>query len=62
MKLRLNARTSIPAVRRHRDVAVTAQEAARLIIFASHLLDIVEQRAEKPFSAVGVSVMIRSPK
>jgi uncharacterized protein (TIGR02391 family) len=33
----------------HRDVAITAQEAARLIIFASHLLDIVEQRAESRF-------------
>jgi len=32
----------------HRDVAITAQEAARLIIFASHLLDIVEQLAEYP--------------
>jgi hypothetical protein len=31
----------------HRDVAITAQE-ARLIIFASHLLDIVEQLAEYP--------------
>jgi uncharacterized protein (TIGR02391 family) len=29
----------------HRDVAIGAQEAARLIIFASYLLDIVEQRA-----------------
>jgi len=29
-------------------VAITAQEAARLIIFASHLLDIVEQLAEYP--------------
>jgi hypothetical protein len=29
----------------HRDVAITAQEAARLIIFASRVLDIVEQRA-----------------
>ena len=28
----------------HRDVAIEAQEAARLIIFASYLLDIVEQR------------------
>jgi uncharacterized protein (TIGR02391 family) len=46
----------------HRDVAVTAQEAARLIIFASHLLDIVEQRAEKRFSTVGVSMIIRDPK
>jgi uncharacterized protein (TIGR02391 family) len=46
----------------HRDVAFTAQEAARLIIFASHLLDIVEQRAEKRFSSVGVSMIIRSPK
>ena len=45
----------------HRDVAFTAQEAARLIIFASHLLDIVAQRAEKPFSSVGVSMMIRHP-
>jgi hypothetical protein len=42
----------------HRDVAFTAQEAARLIIFASHLLDIVEQRAEKPFSSVGISMSI----
>ncbi len=46
----------------HRDVAITAQEAARLIIFASHLLDIVEQQAEKPFSSVGVSIIIRNPK
>jgi uncharacterized protein (TIGR02391 family) len=28
----------------HRDVAVTAIEAARLIVFASHLFDIVERR------------------
>ena len=28
----------------HRDVNLTRQEAARLIVFASHLLDIVEQR------------------
>jgi hypothetical protein len=29
----------------HRDVAMTAPEAARLIVFASHLFDIVERRA-----------------
>jgi hypothetical protein len=29
----------------HRDVSITAQEAARLIIFASHLLSIVERRS-----------------
>jgi Protein of unknown function (Hypoth_ymh) len=46
----------------HRDLAINAQEAARLIIFASHLLEFVEQRAEKPFSAVGVSMIIRDPK
>jgi hypothetical protein len=28
----------------HRDVAMTASEAARLIVFASHLFDIVERR------------------
>ena len=28
----------------HRDVAMTAPEAARLIVFASHLFDIVERR------------------
>lgn len=28
----------------HRDVAITALEAARLIVFASHLFDIVERR------------------
>src|SRR5262249_47801214 len=28
----------------HRDFPITAQEAARLIIFASHLFNIVEQR------------------
>ena len=28
----------------HRDVAMTALEAARLIVFASHLFDIVERR------------------
>jgi hypothetical protein len=28
----------------HRDYAITAQQAARLIVFASHLLDIVDQR------------------
>jgi uncharacterized protein Ymh len=31
----------------HRDYQVTAMEAARLIIFASHLFSIVEQRREK---------------
>jgi uncharacterized protein (TIGR02391 family) len=31
----------------HRDVNLTRQEAARLIVFASHLLDIVEARAPK---------------
>lgn len=46
----------------HRDVAINAQEAARLIIFASHLLDIVEQRAAKPFSDVGGSMIIHDPK
>ena len=46
----------------HRDVAITAQEAARLIIFASHLLDIVEQRGEKPVSSVGVSMINRDSK
>jgi Protein of unknown function (Hypoth_ymh) len=30
----------------HRDVAVTALEAARLIVFASHLFEIVERRAK----------------
>jgi hypothetical protein len=30
----------------HRDVAMTAPEAARLIVFASHLFDIVERRAK----------------
>lgn len=30
----------------HRDVALTAPEAARLIMFASHLFDIVERRAK----------------
>jgi hypothetical protein len=30
----------------HRDVAMTATEAARLIVFASYLFDIVEQRAK----------------
>ena len=29
----------------HRDVNLTRQEAARLIVFASHLLDLVEQRS-----------------
>lgn len=29
----------------HRDVNLTRQEAARLIVFASHLLSIVEQRS-----------------
>jgi hypothetical protein len=29
----------------HRDVYLTRVEAARLIVFASHLLDIVEQRS-----------------
>jgi len=29
----------------HRDVNLTREEAARLIVFASHLLNIVEQRA-----------------
>lgn len=28
----------------HRDVAITALEAARLIVFASHLFDMVERR------------------
>jgi hypothetical protein len=28
----------------HRDVAMTALEAGRLIVFASHLFDIVERR------------------
>jgi hypothetical protein len=36
----------------HRDVGINAQEAARLIIFASHLFEIVEQRANKPHSNV----------
>jgi uncharacterized protein (TIGR02391 family) len=31
----------------HRDVNITRQDAARLIVFASHLLDIVEQRSKK---------------
>ena len=31
----------------HRDVNLTRQEAARLIVFASHLLDIVEERKPK---------------
>jgi hypothetical protein len=30
----------------HRDVAMTAPEAARLVVFASHLFDIVERRAK----------------
>jgi hypothetical protein len=30
----------------HRDVSVSPQEAARLVVFASHLLSIVEQRLE----------------
>jgi hypothetical protein len=30
----------------HRDVAITAQEAARLIVFASYLFDIAEGRAK----------------
>jgi hypothetical protein len=35
----------------HRDVTITAQEAARLIIFANHLLDIVEHRIPfRPFA------------
>jgi hypothetical protein len=28
----------------HQDVAITAREAARLIVFACHLFDIVERR------------------
>ena len=30
----------------HRDVAMTALEAARLIVFASHLFEIVERRSK----------------
>lgn len=30
----------------HRDVAITAPEAARLIVFASHLFEIVERRTK----------------
>lgn len=32
----------------HRDVSLSREEAARLIVFASHLLSIVEARAPKP--------------
>jgi hypothetical protein len=36
----------------HRDVAITAAEAARLIIFASHLLNMVEYRAFTAFTRI----------
>jgi hypothetical protein len=32
----------------HRNVVIGGQESARLIVFASHLLDIVEQRRVAP--------------
>lgn len=36
----------------HRDVNLSPQEAARLVVFASHLLDIIEQRLSIPTDAV----------
>jgi hypothetical protein len=34
----------MPKTHEYRDVAMTALEAARVIMFASHLFDLVEQR------------------